>query len=230
MDSINGSNPPAIGIVISLTTSDNPPLSYNLFRVVGQVATVVSKDQVQVVFNRFNTITDTPEPIVLTGTYVGQGQITRISLIKIDSKDFNLYLGKDYNAYISRINFMVNRTVNGSIKVNYNLNTASGVSLPQATSALLGDSQLTTFAYPSVTTSQGIFELAPFEKEQAQLWHSVYLSADGEFVQIQLVNDNQQPFVFDIDPVTSVTNYSVEQDFQLHSMIIYAQPTSSGLQ
>jgi hypothetical protein len=218
------------GIVISLTTSDVPPLSYNLFRVVGQVATVVSKDQVQVVFNRFNTITDTPEPIVLTGTYVGQGQITRISLIKIDSKDFNLYLGKDYNAYISRINFMVNRTVNGYIKVNYNLNTASGVSLPQDTSALLGNSQLTTFAYPSVTTNQGIFELAPFEKEQAQLWHSVYLSADGEFIQIQLVNDNQQPFVFDIDPVTSLTNYSVEQDFQLHSMIIYAQPTSSGLQ
>ena len=116
---------------------------------------------------------------------------------------------------------MVNRTVNGYIKVNYNLNTASGVSLPQATSALLGNSQLTTFPY--------LFTLAPFEKEQAQLWHSVYLSADGEFVQIQLVNDNQQPFVFDIDPVTFATNYSVEQDFQLHSMIIYAQPTSSGL-
>jgi len=220
VDSINGSNPPVVGIVISLTTSDPVPLSYNLFRVVGQVATVVSKDQVQVVFNRFNTVTDTSEPIVLTGNYAGRGQITRISLIKIDSKDFNLYLGKDYNAYVSRINFMVNRTVNGYIKVNYNLNTASGVSLPQATSALLGNSQLTTFPYT----------LAQFEKEQNQLWHSVYLSADGEFVQIQLVNDNQQPFVFDIDPVTSLTNYSVEQDFQLHSMIIYAQPTSSGLQ
>ena len=100
------------------------------------------------------------------------------------------------------------------------MNTASNVPLPQDTSALLGNSQLTTFPYA----------LSQFEKNQAQLWHNIYLSADGEFVQIQLVNDNQQPFVFDIDPVTSVTNYSVEQDFQLHSMIIYAQPTSSGLQ
>ena len=115
---------------------------------------------------------------------------------------------------------MVDKTTNGYIKINYNLNTSSSVPLPEDTSALLGSSQLTTFPYA----------LSQFEQRQAQLWHNIYLSADGEFVQIQLVNDNQQPFVFDIDPVTFATNYSVEQDFQLHSMIIYAQPTSSGLQ
>lgn len=208
------------GITISLTTSDDPPLSYTLLRVVGQVLTVVNRNQIKVVFKKFNTITKQYEPIILNGTYKGQGQITRISLIQIDSKDFNLYLGKDYNAYVSSINFMVNRTINGYIKVNYNLNTSSSYPLPQDTSALLGNSQLTTFPYA----------LAPFEQRQAQLWHNIYLSADGQFIQIQLVNDTQQPFVFDIDPVTSVTNYSVEQDFQLHSMIIYAQPTSSGLQ
>ena len=208
------------GITISLTTSDDPPLTYVLLRVVGQVLTVVDRNKIKVVFKKFNTITKQYEAIILNGTYKGKGQITRISLIQIDSKDFNLYLGKDYNAYVSSINFMVDRTINGYIKVNYNLNTASSVPLPQDTSALLGNSQLTTFPYA----------LALFEQKQAQLWHNIYLSADGQFIQIQLVNDTQQPFVFDIDPVSSVTNYSVEQDFQLHSMIIYAQPTSSGLQ
>jgi hypothetical protein len=117
---------------------------------------------------------------------------------------------------------MVDRTASNYIKVNYNLGTARGLGLPQDNLALLGNSQLETFPYA----------LNPFEANQSQFWHNVYLSADGEFIQIQLVNDQNQPFNFTLsgNPATATTSYGVEQDFQMHSMIIYAQPTSSGLQ
>jgi hypothetical protein len=208
------------GIVVTYT--DPLGVVYTLSRFVAQVIEVVNRNQIRITAGKYDIDTNIFTPFNFVGTYVGTGNMARVSLININSKDFNLYVGKDCDAYISRINFMVDRTASNYIKVNYNLGTARGLGLPQDNLALLGNSQLETFPYA----------LNPFEANQSQFWHNVYLSADGEFIQIQLVNDQNQPFNFTLsgNPATATTSYGVEQDFQMHSMIIYAQPTSSGLQ
>ena len=208
------------GITVTYLDPTPPNTLYTLSRFVARVITVVDKNQIRITAGKFenNQLT----LFTFTGTYVGTGTITRISLIELQSKDFNLYVGKDYNAYVSRINFLVEKTNQNYIRVNYNIGTARALGFPQLNSALLGTSQLETFPYA----------LAPYEQYQEQIWHNVYLSADGEFIQIVLQNDDDQPFVFTLtgNPGSATTNYGIEEDFQMHSMIIYAQPTSSGLQ
>jgi len=215
----------SISTLFGLTVTYTDPSTgtvYNLdsTKFIARVVAVTNANEVEIVAGKIE-----PAGLFLfdiTGTYRGLGRFARVSMIEIASKDFNLYVGKDYDAYISRINFLVDRTQSNYIRVNYNISTARSLGLPQLNDALLGNSQLETFPYV----------LAPFEQNQAQIWHNVYLAADGEFVQIVLANDNDQPFDFTFlgDPATATTNYGIEQDFQMHSMIIYAQPSSSGLQ
>ncbi len=207
---------------IAVTYTDPLNVVYTLTRFVAKVITVVDRNQVRITAGKLDTANNVVTLFTFTGTYTGLGTIARVSLINIQSKDFNLYVGKDYNAYISRINFLVTKTNSNYIRVNYNIGTARSLGFPQPNAALLGNSQLETSPYA----------LAPYEQFQELIWHNVYLSADGEFIQIVLANDDDQPFNFTLtgDPATAATNYGIEQDFQMHSMIIYAQPTSSGLQ
>lgn len=217
---------------VALANLNGITLSYGAFvgldRVVGQVIEVVNENKVRIALNKYNATTNPPslDPVYLSssvplGTYNGNGTMARVSMINLLSKDFNLYVGKDYNAYISRINFLVTKTPSNYIKVNYNIGTARSLGLPLDNNLLLGNSILETSPY----------DLAPYEQFQELIWHNVYLSADGEFVQIQLQNPSYQPFDFTITAGTpNTTAYKIEQDFEMHSMIIYAQPTSSGLQ
>jgi hypothetical protein len=217
---------------IALANLNGITLSYGAFvgldRVVGQVIEVVNENKVRIALNKYNATTNPPslDAVYLSssvplGTYNGNGTMARVSIINLLSKDFNLYVGKDYNAYISRINFLVTKTPSNYIRVNYNIGTARSLGLPLDNNLLLGNSILETSPY----------DLAPYEQFQELIWHNVYLSADGEFVQIQLQNPSYQPFDFTITAGTpNTTAYKIEQDFEMHSMIIYAQPTSSGLQ
>ncbi len=61
--------------------------------------------------------------------------------------------------------------------------------------------------------------MAPFEKFQDRLWHPVYFQADGEYVQFFFYLSNEQSLDVNI----------AESDFQLHAMIIHAQPSASRL-
>lgn len=147
-----------------------------------------------------------------TGTYAGGGLISRVSKIEITTKQFNFFAEEGRNAYISKIDFMVDTTKSGRITANYFVST-SGATLLQDSAAngtLLGTGILETFPYASI----------PFESGTTRVWHPVYFQADGEVVQFQLILTD------DLMVDTTVR----DQNFELHAMCIYADKTSYRFQ
>jgi hypothetical protein len=143
-----------------------------------------------------------------TGTYIGGGLIARVSNISIKTKEYNFYAKQGRNAYISKVDFMVDSTSEGQIQVDFYVSTAITPLLDESQNngVLLGTGTLDTFPYPDI----------PFEATAARLWHPVYFQADGEVVQLQLLFNAEQ-----------MTNVNImESGFELHAMCIYSQPTS----
>ncbi len=161
-----------------------------------------------------------------TGTYSGGGLIARVSKISIRTKEYNFYGKQGRNAYISKIDFMVDSTASGQIQVDFYVSTAITPLLQDSAgnNVLLGTGTLDTFpyielpmpVYPYTTVKAPI----PFEKTAVRLWHPVYFQADGEVIQLQLVMNDEQMRSIKIR----------ESDFELHAMCIYAQPTSQRFQ
>ncbi len=154
-----------------------------------------------------------PDPYVpITGTYTGGGSITRVSVIQLASKQWNPYVGKDKNFYLSKIDFAVERTESGQITVDY-APSAADVSLVfdgGLTDAIMGNNVLETSPYAE----------APLEKFQERLWHPVYFQTDGQCIQIFMSLTDTQIRTPDI----------VFEDFTLEGMILYTMPTSERLQ
>jgi len=147
-----------------------------------------------------------------TGTYSGGGLISRVSNISIKTKEYNFYAEQGRNAYISKIDFMVDKTFAGQIQAEFFVSTNSVPLLADSfgDGELLGTGTLDTFPYPTIT----------FEQNATRLWHPVYFDADGEVIQLQLVMNDAQMKDVDIR----------ECDFVLHAMCISAQPTSYRFQ
>lgn len=148
----------------------------------------------------------------VSGTYLGGGTIALVSNIDIMTKQFNFYVKQGRDAYVSKVDFLVDRTSNGEITINAfdsygNLSTIEG---GIQTGSIVGSSVLETYAYPSITR----------EQSQSQLWHPVYFQAEGEAVQ----------FEFTMKPIQMRVPAIAWADFQLHAMTIYATPTTSRLQ
>lgn len=173
--------------------------------------------QVMTVIDANNfTITYPSTMPVIAGTYSGGGIMARVSQIQVLTKQFNFYLKDGRNFYIPKVDCLVDATASGQIEVNYFVSTAevdmisASSPLPQGTGCLLGTGNLETFPYATV----------PFESTASQLWHPIYIQADGEFIQLNMeLNDTQMR-----DPLIR------DQDFQLHALVFYAMPTSSRLQ
>lgn len=148
---------------------------------------------------------------IIAGDYHGSGLLARVSQIQLLTKQYNFYMEHARNAYVTKVDFLVDRTENGEIQVDYFVSTADNSMLADAsqtegTGALLGTGVLETFPYPTV----------PFESKASQLWHPYYLSADGEFIQLNIqLNDKQMR-----DPLVR------EAQFQLHGMIFWASQSS----
>jgi len=98
----------------------------------------------------------------LTGTYTGGGTLSRISKISIKTKQYNFYVEEDRNAYIQRVDFLVNTTLLGEISVDYSVSTSilSLVGEGETTGALLGTSVIETFPYDE--------DMAPLEVTQKE--------------------------------------------------------------
>lgn len=152
---------------------------------------------------------------VLAGIYSGGGLISRVSNISIKTKEYNFYANKGKNAYISKVDFMVDQTDLGSIQVDFYVSSGFVPLLEDsaASGTLVGTGTLDTFSY---TAANGVAAPIPFEDTQARLWHPVYLQAEGEVVQLQLTMNDAQMRNIDIRLC----------DFQLHAMVIFAQSTS----
>lgn len=169
--------------------------------------------------NTFQIQFDDDAGTVIAGTYNGAGVIARVSKISIRTKEYNFYANQGKNAYVGKVDFLVDKTSVGEIEIDYTTSSAVGTSMidesnTNGTNALLGSGNLETSPYATV----------PFESRQDRLWHPVYLQAEGEYVQLHLfLNDTQMTTrIGDNAPFS----YPALEDFQMHSMIIYAEPIS----
>lgn len=160
-------------------------------------------------------------PPILAGTYQGGGLIARVSNIFIFTKEYNFYAEQGRNAYVSKIDFMVDSTSEGQIAVNFFASTSTQPLLLDAigTGTLMGTGTLTTFPTPAI----------PFEADADRLWHSVYIPAEGEVIQLFLNMTDAQMRLLTTNSDGSISGPALE-DFQMHAMIIFAQPTSTRLQ
>jgi hypothetical protein len=163
------------------------------------------------------TVTDKDNIIIgpdssFIGTYVGGGLISRVSQIYIKTKQYNFYAKDGRNSFVNKVDFLVDRTTNGQIDVNYYVSTSiDNLLLDSAnTGSLLGTGTLDTFPYP----------LIPLETTSARLWHPVYFQAEGEVIQFELT----------MNQVQMLDNNIREAGFQLHAMCIYSSPTSYRFQ
>lgn len=172
----------------------------------------------------FSALDNQSLPVIIAGNYVGGGTISLVSNINILSKQYNFYTKSDRNMAVSKIEFMVDKTTNGQVIVDY-LVSSTGLSL-------LSEGIGNSFS-PGPLPGNGTLEttpylLAPLEKFQQRLWHPVYLYADGECIQIQIYMSIDQMFNYTI--VEGKFDYTALNDFQLHAMIFCTTPTSYGLQ
>ena len=163
------------------------------------------------------TVTDKDNIIIgpnasFTGIYIGGGLISRVSQINIKTKQYNFYAKDGRNSFVNKVDFLVDRTTNGQIDVNYYVSTSiDNLLLDSAnTGSLLGTGTLDTFPYP----------LIPLETTSARLWHPVYFQAEGEVIQFELT----------MNPVQMLDTNIREAGFQLHAMCIYSSPTSYRFQ
>lgn len=148
----------------------------------------------------------------LSGTYQGNGLVGRVSRIQLLTKQFNFYLDKGRNFYVHRVDFLVDRTTNGEIGVDYFVST-SDLSMvsdsqpqPLGSGSIVGTSILETSPYATV----------PFEASASQLWHPLYFQGDGEFIQLNIRLTDQEMQNVNV----------VNSPFQLHAMLFWAQQTS----
>lgn len=141
-----------------------------------------------------------------TGTYTGGGKISRISNIKILSKQFNpgTPIGQQFR--VPYMDFLLNRTTNGEISLNYLLDTASGDAIQDQVDAgvLLGSNTV----YTKVEDTQS------FQVNQQQIWHRYYIQTQSQFLQLLFFMNDRQMRDLEIS----------QADFELHAMIFYAEP------
>jgi hypothetical protein len=173
--------------------------------------------------NTFNAIYS-QSAAFLNGEYEGGGTIARVSQINMYSKEFNFYQTEGKNAAINKVDMMVDTTdalAQQSLAVNYYCSTSltNLLSASITSGALLGQGNLETFPYA----------LYPYENDSSRVWRSNYISAVGEVIQLQItMNNEQMTTVIPIqnpDDTFSFTGPTF-QDFQLHAICFYAQPTS----
>jgi hypothetical protein len=148
-------------------------------------------------------------------TYSGGGTYSLVSRIDILTKDFSFYQDQGMNSYVEKIDFYIDSTADGKMKLDPYVSTK----IKSITEVPIGDPlPEAVFGNSTLITSPYINALPP-EKNQQRLWHPVYLQADGQSIQVRLWMTDEIMF-----------NALVRTcDFQLHAMIFNCQPTSLGM-
>lgn len=150
-----------------------------------------------------NTITiDT----TFSGLYTGGGVITRVSNINILSKSFNpgTPIGQQFS--MPYADFLLNRTSQGQVSINYFIDTTSGQSIQDMvnTGVLLGNNVL--FTQPENN--------AFYQPNQQQIWHRFYIQAQGGFIQFKIFLSDAQ-----MKNPAFATSW-----FELHAILLYVKP------
>jgi hypothetical protein len=168
-----------------------------------------------------NNFTVNLNPPVLSGVYAGGGVIARVSNLFILTKEYNFYAQQGRNAYVSRVDFMVDKTSYGALDVEFYASTSSEQLMQDGigTGTLMGTGVLETSPY----------NLVPFEANADRLWHAIYMPLEGEVVQLYLTMSDDIIRTIIVNSDGSFTGPALE-DFQLHAICIHATPTSYRLQ
>ena len=156
--------------------------------------------QVIQVIDEDTLILDTP----FSGTYRGVGKLSRISNLKILSKQFNPGTPVGQQFKVAYIDFLLNRTAAGEISLNYLVDTASGNAIQDQVvdDVLLGSNTL----YTKIEK--------PTQVNQKQIWHRYYVQSEAQFLQLFFFMSNAQ-----------MRNLKISRsDFELHAMIFYVEP------
>jgi len=137
--------------------------------------------------------------------YIGGGTLERISRISIKSKQWNPYVKQGRSLNLSKIDFCVKRTTDGKITIDYNVSNSGLGFINESTisGSRLGNNVLETSPYT----------LKPIEATSDRFWHSVYFSADGQFVQINIYHSDDQ-----------LLNGQSYINFTLEGMMIHVSP------
>ncbi len=153
-----------------------------------------------------------PAELPYSGLYIGGGTITRVSNIDIKTKQYNFYMAQGRNAFISKVDFNVDKTQSGQVTVDTFVGSSreSLIIGGTATGSMIGTSVLETYGYPIYT----------YERYQDRVWHPIYLQGDGECIQLHIYMTEKQMLNPDIS----------ESKFELNAMTFYATPTASRLQ
>lgn len=158
----------------------------------------------------------------IAGTYTGGGTLARVSNVGILTKQYNFYTSQDKSVSIPRVDFLVDKTDNGEVTVDYLVSSTNLPLVSQGVSGVLpGNGTLETKPYDA--------SLAPLEQFQDRLWHPVYLYAQGECVQLKIYMTPTQMFSYDIT-VGGTVNFVALQDVQINAMVFYATPRGDGMQ
>ncbi len=165
----------------------------------GYEVTVIDKDT-------FTIITDI-SPVA----YLGNAYFRRLPCIDIYSKQWNPYIKKGRDVFVSKIDFGVIRTVNGECEVDYYASSGNDSSLINAvaTGTILGNGNLSSAPYPLISQ----------EVNASLLWHPIYLQNEGQFIQIRMYYNNLQ-----------LSNLLIaDSDFEVQGLILHCMPTTSRL-
>lgn len=159
--------------------------------------------QVQSVVDADTIILDT----TFTGTYTGGGKLTRISNLNLQSKQWNPGTPVGQQFRMPYMDFLLDRTEDGEVSVDYLVDSTSGQSIQDQVNAgvLLGDNTLRTRVEDNST----------YQPNQVRIWHRYFLQSQGSFIQIKIFMTDDQMRDLDIS----------QSDFVLDAINIYVEPS-----
>lgn len=137
------------------------------------------------------------------GVYLGQGTITRVSRILMQSNNWNPYVKNGDAVNLAKIDFCVKNTQVSEITVNYDVDT-------------LGFDFIENGENSGANIGNNVLELRPYDPTSTErfkdiLWRTIYFQASGDFVNITISMTDEQM----LNP-----DYSLS-DFELQGMILY---------
>jgi len=140
-----------------------------------------------------------------TGTYTGGGTIALVSNLDIRSKQWNPGTPIGQQFQMPYIDFLLDRTSDGEVSLDYYLNNSFGSSIQEqiTNDVLLGTNTL--FTKPETDVN--------FQDFQQMIWHRYYIMLQGQMIQIRIFMNDEQMRDVDIS----------REDFVMNAIILYVK-------
>ena len=146
--------------------------------------------------------------------YTGNGTLSKINNIKIATKVFAPFYNQTQQCRLYRVDFLLDRTVNGELKFDVFVNENNNISVtdPALNTCVPGDGSLWT--KPENTT------LVPLQPNQQKIWHRRFVNATVQNYQIYL----------SMSPEQNADLTIASSDVVLHAIAMYISANSRLVQ